>query len=139
MVFKIFNTLSRELEEFKPINNNKVGLYSCGPTVYNYAHIGNWRSFIFSDLLKRWLKYNGYEVNHIMNLTDVDDKTIRDSQTEKKSLKDFTEFYTKEFMKDMKALNIEVKGVVESPVIGGKGKNVEFLLWLRPELTSGSR
>jgi cysteinyl-tRNA synthetase len=81
-------------------------MYTCGPTVYNYPHIGNYRAYIFSDTLKRVLLYGGYKVKHIMNLTDVDDKTIRDSQKEGKTLKAFTEFYTEEFFKDIKALNI---------------------------------
>jgi len=81
-------------------------MYSCGPTVYNYAHIGNYRAYVFADVLKRVLLYNGYKVKHIMNLTDIDDKTIRESQKKSKTLKDFTEFYTEEFYKDIKSLNI---------------------------------
>jgi len=81
-------------------------MYTCGPTVYNYAHIGNYRAYIFADTLKRVLIYSGYKVKHIMNLTDIDDKTIRDSQKEGKTLKEFTEFYTKEFLKDINVLNI---------------------------------
>jgi cysteinyl-tRNA synthetase len=106
MALKFYNTLSREKEIFTPINPPNVGFYSCGPTVYNYPHIGNYRAYIFADTLKRVLLYEGYKVKHIMNLTDVDDKTIRDSQKENKSLKEFTEFYTEEFMKDIKSLNI---------------------------------
>src|SRR3989344_565745 len=103
---KFYNTLTREKENFSPINKNEVLFYSCGPTVYNYPHIGNYRAYIFADTLKRVLLYNGYKVKHIMNLTDIDDKTIRDSQKEGKTLKEFTEFYTKEFFKDIKSLNI---------------------------------
>jgi len=106
MALKFYNTLTREKEIFTPINSPKVGFYSCGPTVYNYPHIGNYRAYIFADILKRVLLYSGYEVKHIMNLTDIDDKTIRDSQKEGKTLKEFTEFYTEEFLKDIKALNI---------------------------------
>ncbi len=102
----LYNTLSREKEEFIPIDENKVRMYSCGPTVYNFPHIGNYRAYIFADTLKRVLTYSGYEVKHIMNLTDVDDKTIHNSQKEKKTLKEFTEFYTEEFFKDIKSLNI---------------------------------
>ncbi|MFH1511555.1 MAG: class I tRNA ligase family protein, partial [Candidatus Woesearchaeota archaeon] len=109
---KICNTLTKKKEAFKAINDKLVGMYSCGPTVYNYAHIGNWRSFIFADVLKRYLKYRGYSVNHVMNITDVDDKTIRDSKKEGKTLKEFTEFYTEEFFKDMKQLNIEMPDIV---------------------------
>ena len=103
---KFYNTLTREKEEFSPINKREVLFYSCGPTVYNYPHIGNYRAYIFADTLKRVLMYEGYKVKHIMNLTDVDDKTIRDSQKEGRSLEEFTEFYTKEFFKDIKAFNI---------------------------------
>ncbi len=81
-------------------------MYSCGPTVYNYPHIGNYRAYIFADTLKRVLLYNNFNVKHIMNLTDVDDKTIRDSQKVGKSLKEFTEFYAEEFFKDIASLNI---------------------------------
>ena len=103
---KFYNTLTREKETFSPIKKGEVSFYSCGPTVYNYPHIGNYRAYIFADTLKRVLLYEGYKVKHIVNLTDVDDKTIRDSQKEGKMLKEFTEFYTKEFLKDIKSLNI---------------------------------
>lgn len=103
----LYNTLIRAKEEFKPLKSPKVGLYTCGPTVYNYPHIGNYRAYIFGDILKRYLKYSGYEVKHVMNLTDVDDKTIRDSQAAGQNLKDFTEFYSAEFFKDLESLNIE--------------------------------
>ncbi|MFH2020743.1 MAG: cysteine--tRNA ligase [archaeon] len=104
---KFYNTLSNQKEDFKEISEGTAKIYSCGPTVYNYAHIGNWRSFIFSDILRRYLKFKGYEVIHVMNLTDVDDKTIRDSQKEGVTLKEFTEKYTEIFFDDMKTLNIE--------------------------------
>jgi len=106
-MLKLFNTLTREIEEFKPIKDKEVGIYSCGPTIYNFAHIGNFRAYIVSDLLKRYLKYKGYKVKHIMNLTDVDDKTIRDSQKEHLPLKEFTDKYAKAFFEDIKTLNIE--------------------------------
>ncbi len=107
MTLKFYNTLKREKEDFHEIKKGEVRIYSCGPTVYNYAHIGNMRSYVFSDLLRRYLKYKGYEVIHVMNLTDVDDKTIRDSQKEGISLKEFTERYTKYFFEDINILNIE--------------------------------
>jgi cysteinyl-tRNA synthetase len=103
---KFYNTLTKQKEEFHPIETNKVRFYSCGPTVYNYPHIGNYRSYVFADILKRTLTYLGYEVKHIMNITDIDDKTIRDSQKSGKTLKEFTEFYTLEFTKDLAKLNI---------------------------------
>ena len=94
MTLKLFNTLTRKKEDFKPILEGKVNMYNCGPTVYNYPHIGNYRAYLFADIIKRYLKYKGFEVKQVMNLTDVDDKTIRDSQAQGKSLKEFTEFYT---------------------------------------------
>ncbi|MEM2099507.1 MAG: cysteine--tRNA ligase [Candidatus Bathyarchaeia archaeon] len=103
----LYNTLTRQKEPFIPISKNHVKMYTCGPTVYDYAHIGNFRAFIFEDLLKRWLKHNNFKVTHVMNITDVDDKTIRNSQKQQVSLKQFTEFYTKAFFEDIKALNIE--------------------------------
>lgn len=109
---QIHNTLSGKKETFVPIVDKKVGMYTCGPTVYNYAHIGNLRSYIFADILKKYLKYRGYSVKHVMNITDVDDKTIRDSQKEGKSLREFTEFYTTEFFKDFRTLRIEMPDVV---------------------------
>jgi len=101
------NTYTREKEEFRPIEDNIVKMYSCGPTVYNYAHIGNFRAFIVSDLIKRYLKYKGYKVVHVMNITDVDDKTIRDSRKEGLSLKEFTEKYTRFFLEDLATLSIQ--------------------------------
>lgn len=106
MSLKLYNTLSRSLEDFTPLHSDHVGLYTCGPTVYNYPHIGNYRAYVFGDSLKRVLTYSGYNVKHIMNLTDIDDKTIRDSQIKGQSLKEFTEYYTEEFYKDRDALNI---------------------------------
>lgn len=106
MALRFYNTLTRSFEEFKPINPPRVGIYSCGPTVYGSSHIGNYRAYIFADILKRTLSYLGYEVKQVMNLTDVDDKTIRDSQKAGKSLRDFTEYFTQEFYKDRDLLNI---------------------------------
>ncbi|MCX6751765.1 MAG: cysteine--tRNA ligase [Candidatus Nomurabacteria bacterium] len=106
MSLKFYNTLTREKEDFSPIDSKEVRMYTCGPTVYNYPHIGNYRAYIFADILKRVLVYEGFNVKHIMNLTDIDDKTILNSQKEGKTLKEFTEFYTQEFFKDIKSLNI---------------------------------
>ncbi len=111
-MLKIYNTLTKKVEEFKPLHDKEVGFYSCGPTVYNFAHIGNFRSFIFYDLIKRYLKFRGFKVKHVMNITDVDDKTIRDSKKEGVSLKEFTERYTKYFIEDLKTLNIELPDVM---------------------------
>ncbi|MDR0471648.1 MAG: cysteine--tRNA ligase [Nitrososphaerota archaeon] len=103
----VFNTLTRTKQEFTPQTPGEVKLYTCGPTVYDYAHIGNFRAFLFEDLLKRWLKYNQYKVTHIMNLTDIDDKTIKGSQAKNQSLQQFTEFYINAFFEDIKTLNIQ--------------------------------
>ncbi|HII16740.1 TPA: cysteine--tRNA ligase [Candidatus Woesearchaeota archaeon] len=102
----LFNTLARKKENFEPIDAQLVRMYSCGPTVYNYAHIGNFRAYIVADLLKKYLRFRGYAVRHVMNITDVDDKTIRDSQKEGKTLSEFTERYTKIFFEDIRTLNI---------------------------------
>lgn len=102
-----FNTLTRTKERFVPLKKGKVKIYTCGPTVYDYPHIGNFRAFIFDDLLRRWLKYRGFKVTQVMNITDVDDKTIKGSRTKKIPLKKYTEYYTKAFFEDIKALNIE--------------------------------
>jgi cysteinyl-tRNA synthetase len=104
---RFFNTLTRRKETFTPIEPGKVRMYTCGPTVYDYAHIGNFRAFLFEDLLKRWLEYRGYTVTHVMNLTDMDDKTIKGSQKQQIPLKQFTAHYTKAFFEDITALNIK--------------------------------
>ena len=106
-VFRIQNTLTRQLEEFRPLEPGHARMYTCGPTVYNFAHIGNFRAYVFEDLLRRWLKFKGFRVTQVMNLTDVDDKTIRDSQKAGKRLAEFTETYKKAFFEDIRALNIE--------------------------------
>ncbi|MCM8538467.1 MAG: cysteine--tRNA ligase [Lentisphaeraceae bacterium] len=107
MKLSFLNTMSRKLEEFKPIDDKNVRMYTCGPTVYNYAHIGNFRAYIFEDLLRRVIKLNGYNLTQTMNLTDVDDKTIRDSQAAGMSLNDFTAIYKKAFFADIDTLKIE--------------------------------
>ncbi len=107
MEIKLFNTLTKRKEVFKPLNGKTVLYYTCGPTVYDYAHIGNFATFVRQDLLKRVLEYFGFEVKHVMNITDVDDKTIARSKELGWTLKQLTDFYTKEFLKDMEALNIK--------------------------------
>ena len=99
-MLKFFNSLTNKKETFKPIIKNKVNLYTCGPTVYDKAHIGNFRTFLFEDLLKRTLIAFGYEVNHVMNITDVDDKTIKRANDSGKQLSEITEYYTKLFFED---------------------------------------
>ena len=107
MALRFKNSFTRTEEEFKPIESGKVGMYTCGPTVYNFAHIGNFRAYMFEDLLRRYLQYKGYEVTQVMNLTDIDDKTIKGSQDKGISLKDFTAQYIKAFFEDIDTLGIE--------------------------------
>src|SRR6202142_3266318 len=92
MGLKLFNTLSRSVQEFVPLDpaGKKVGLYCCGPTVYDFAHIGNWRTFIFGDLVRRYLEFKGYAVRHVMNITDVDDKIIARVRETRLPLREFT-------------------------------------------------
>ena len=101
MPLQFYNSLKREKEIFQPIEKGKVGLYTCGPTVYDYAHIGNFRTFMFEDLLKRWLLHLRYDVKHVMNITDVDDKTIKKAKQMKVSLSRITDKYTQYFMEDL--------------------------------------
>lgn len=103
----LHNTLSGQKEEFKPIEINKVGIYNCGPTVYDTVHIGNLRSFVLADLLRRVFEYNKYEVTQVMNITDIDDKTIRRSKEKGIPLKELTLHYEKAFLDDLSALNIQ--------------------------------
>lgn len=97
----LYNTLTRRKELFAPIAPPKVSFYSCGPTVYDYAHIGNFRAFLTYDLLKRWLVYNGYAVDHVCNLTDIDDKIINKMAAEGKTLKEITDKYSAAFFEDL--------------------------------------
>jgi cysteinyl-tRNA synthetase len=101
MSLQFYNSLKKEKEIFQPIEKGKVGLYTCGPTVYDYAHIGNFRTFMFEDLLKRWLLHLRYDVKHVMNITDVDDKTIKKAKQMKISLSRITDKYTQYFMEDL--------------------------------------
>ncbi|HKJ68024.1 MAG TPA: cysteine--tRNA ligase [bacterium] len=106
-MLEFYNTLTRKKEAFIPIDDNSVRMYTCGPTVYNYAHIGNYRAYIFEDLLRRFLKYKGYEVIQVMNITDVDDKIIRDSTARDIDFRTFTEPYKEAFLEDLQTLRIE--------------------------------
>ncbi len=107
MALAFFNTLSRTLEAFKPITEGKVGLYTCGPTIYNFAHIGNFRAYVFEDLLRRYLEYKGFDVFHVMNLTDVEDKIIKSCLETGQSLKDVTGKYAAAFFEDVRTLRIK--------------------------------
>ncbi|MBD3402412.1 cysteine--tRNA ligase [candidate division GN15 bacterium] len=107
MALQFKNTLTGKKEEFTPIEPGMVRMYTCGPTVYNYAHIGNFRTFMFEDLLRRYLLYKGYKVTQVMNITDIDDKIIRNSQKQGKKLREFTDPYTDAFFEDLDTLGIE--------------------------------
>lgn len=122
MAFQLYNTLSRKTEEFIPLKKKKVGLYACGPTVYDYAHIGNLRSFITWDILKKSLVLSGYEVKHVMNITDVghltddadsgEDKMEKGAAREQKTAWEIAEFYTLSFLENLKDLNIEPPAIM---------------------------
>ena len=119
---RLYNTMSRSIEEFVPINEGKVSMYCCGPTVYNYAHIGNLRTYIFEDLLRRTLRRSGYDVKHVMNITDVghltgdgddgEDKMEKSARETGRTVWDIAEFYMKAFFRDEEALNIERPDII---------------------------
>jgi cysteinyl-tRNA synthetase len=107
MALRFYNTLTQQVQPFVPVDPNAVKIYTCGPTVYDYAHIGNFRTFVFYDLLRRVLHLNGYKLDHVMNITDVDDKIIRNAVAQGKSLSDYTDIYTKAFLDDCAVLRLE--------------------------------
>src|ERR671916_3164794 len=111
MALRLYNTLSRQVEEFVPQQPGRVSLYTCGPTIYNYAHIGNFRTFLFEDLLRRWLDASGLQVFHIMNITDVDDKTIRDAGAAGLPLREYVQRYIDAFHEDRRYLRIREASV----------------------------
>jgi cysteinyl-tRNA synthetase len=106
MDLKLFNTLTRSVQVFAPLDpqKKKIGMYCCGPTVYDFAHIGNWRTFVFADLVRRTLEFSSYDVKHVMNITDVEDKIIKRVREQKTSLREFTGKYETAFLEDLKAL-----------------------------------
>ena len=122
MKINFYNTLTKKKEEFKPINEGKVCLYSCGPTVYSFAHIGNLRAYLFMDNLRRALKYNGYELKHVMNITDVghlvsdadegEDKMMKAARIEHKDPFEIADYYTEIFLRDMNKLNIYMPEII---------------------------
>ncbi len=106
-MLKFHNTLSNQLEEFHPLNEGEVKLYICGPTVWSFAHIGNFRTFVFGDILRRYLKYKGYKLTHVFNLTDVDDRIINEAKKAGKTIDEFTAPFIKAFWEDFDALGLE--------------------------------
>ncbi len=157
MALKFYNTLSRQIEEFKSILPGQVSLYTCGPTVYNHAHIGNFRAYTFEDLLRRYLKYRGFKVTQVMNLTDIDDKTIKGSIAQGVSLDDYTAVYINAFFADIDALRIEraeqypaatthipemvamVKRLLEKGIAYQSGKDIYFSISKFPDYGRLSR
>src|SRR5882672_6679705 len=103
---QLFNTLGLKLEDFVTREPGKVAMYCCGPTVHDRAHIGNFRTFLFEDVLFRYLKYKKYDIHYVMNITDVDDKTILKARKQKLSLREYTDIYTKAFFEDRDTLRI---------------------------------
>ena len=122
MTVQLYNTLTITKEEFKPLEGNTVRMYSCGPTVYSFAHIGNFRAYVFMDTLRRVLQYNGYELKHVMNITDVghlesdadegEDKMEKAARKENKDPYEIAKFYTEIFFRDMGRLNIEKPEII---------------------------
>jgi len=106
-MIRFYNTLSRKVEEFKPLKDGEVGIYFCGPTVYDYAHIGNFRAYVFGDLLKRFLKLSGYDVTHVMNITDVEDRIIEGAIRDETSIVEYTKKYKEAFFEDFSTLRIQ--------------------------------
>jgi cysteinyl-tRNA synthetase len=107
MALRFYNTLTQQAETFSPLHDNVVRMYTCGPTVYNFIHIGNLRTFTFQDILRRWLRAHGYRLDHVMNITDVEDKIIRNAAAAHKSIYDYTAVYTQAFLEDMAKLRLE--------------------------------
>ncbi|MEO8593550.1 MAG: cysteine--tRNA ligase [Candidatus Solibacter sp.] len=107
MPLRLYNTLTQQVENFTPASENTVRMYTCGPTVYDYAHIGNFRTFTFVDLLRKCLRLNGFKLNHVMNITDVDDKIIRNAVARHLSLGEYTKIYTEAFLEDCDSLRLE--------------------------------
>ena len=130
MALELYNSLTRTVERFKPLKQDEVKVYYCGPTPYNYAHIGNLRAYLYEDFVVRTLRFLGYKVKTVMNVTDIDDKTIRDSQTSGKSLREFTEFYTSEFLADLDKLKIVPADTIApiSTLIEDMGEMIQWLI-----------
>src|ERR1700685_1104163 len=107
MALRFYNTLTQQVENFAPLHDNVVRMHTCGPTVYNYVHIGNLRTFAFQDVLRRWLQYRGYKLDHVMNITDVEDKIIRNASEQGQSIYEYTAKYTEAFLEDSAALRLQ--------------------------------
>src|SRR5580765_3990997 len=114
MLLRLFNTMSSQVEEFRPLRDSEVRMYACGPTVYDYGHIGNFRTFIAVDLLRRFFRQSGYTVRHVMNITDVDDKIIRNAARDGVSVQQYTAKYQQAFLEDAAMIGIEEPTLVRA-------------------------
>ena len=114
MALRLYNTMSGRIEEFRPLRDNEVRMYACGPTVYDYGHIGNFRTFVAVDLLRRFLRQSGYKIHHVMNITDVDDKIIRNSARDGVTVQQYTSKYEKAFLEDAAMIGIEQPTIVRA-------------------------
>jgi cysteinyl-tRNA synthetase len=114
MALHLYNTMSGRIEEFHPLRDNEVRMYACGPTVYDYGHIGNFRTFVAVDLLRRFLRQSGYKIHHVMNITDVDDKIIRNSARDGVTVQQYTAKYEKAFLEDAAMIGIEQPTLVRA-------------------------
>src|SRR5260370_425725 len=112
MALRLYNTLSTKIEEFQPMQGNQVRMYACGPTVYDYGHIGNFRTFIAVDLLYRFLRQSGYDVRYVMNITDVDDKIIHNAARDGVSVQQYTAKFIQAFLDDSTTMGIEPPALV---------------------------
>src|SRR6202021_857178 len=114
MALPLYNTMSGRIEEFHPLRDNEVRMYACGPTVYDYGHIGNFRTFVAVDLLRRFLRQSGFKIHHVMNITDVDDKIIRNSARDGVTVQQYTAKYEKAFLEDAAMIGIEQPSIVRA-------------------------
>src|SRR5271169_4710585 len=114
MALRLFNTMSSRIEEFQPLSEREVCMYACGPTVYDYGHIGNFRTFVAVDMLQRFLRQSGYAVRYVMNITDVDDKIIRNAARDGVSVHQYTAKYEQAFVEDSAMINIEIPKLVRA-------------------------
>ncbi len=131
MPLHLYNTMSGKIEEFRTLSSNEVRMYACGPTVYDYGHIGNFRTFVAVDILRRYLRQSGFNVRHVMNITDVDDKIIRNSAKAGLSVKEYTTKYEKAFLEDAATLNIE------QPILVRATEHIEEMAQFIAKLETG--
>src|SRR6202050_1512025 len=114
MALRLYNTMSSQVEDFHPLREREVRMYACGPTVYDYGHIGNFRTFVAVDMLQRFLRQSGYTVRYVMNITDVDDKIIRNAARDRVSVQQYTSKYEKAFLEDASMIGIEQPKLVRA-------------------------